>query len=88
MSILIKEMDMPKGVKDVMITFYDEDGMDIYCEDIYNLERVVEIPTPHGRLIDADDLETDTEWSEYLDGFMSYSWMEIQEAPTILEAEG
>lgn len=35
------------------------------------------------RLIDADALECDTEWSEYHDGFISYSQMEIDTAPTI-----
>ena len=35
------------------------------------------------RLIDADALELDTEWSEYHDGFISYSWLEINNAPTI-----
>ena len=35
------------------------------------------------RLIDADALEPDTEWSEYQDGFISYSWLEINNAPTI-----
>ena len=35
------------------------------------------------RLIDADALECDTEWSDYHDGFTSYSQMEIDTAPTI-----
>lgn len=35
------------------------------------------------RLIDADALEYDTEWSEYHDGFTAYSQMEIDTAPTI-----
>ena len=55
--------------------FYDEDDMDIYCEDIYNLERVVEIPTPHGRLIDADQVTLECQWCS------------LDDAPTILEAE-
>lgn len=42
---------------------------------------------PHGRLIDANNLETDTEWSEYEDDFTSYSRSAILNAPTILEAE-
>ena len=29
------------------------------------------------RLIDADELELDTEWSEYYDGFTSYSQGQI-----------
>ena len=35
------------------------------------------------RLIDADALEFDTEWSEYMDGFTSYSQFQIDNAPTI-----
>ena len=35
------------------------------------------------RCIDADALECDTEWSEYHDGFISYSQMEIDSAPSI-----
>ncbi len=35
------------------------------------------------RLIDADDLELDTEWSDYYDGFMSYSQSQINEAEEV-----
>ena len=35
------------------------------------------------RLIDADELELDTEWSEYYDGFTSYSQMQIDEAEEV-----
>ncbi len=35
------------------------------------------------RYVDADALEYDTEWSEYYDGFMSYSQMAIDIAPSI-----
>ena len=35
------------------------------------------------RLIDADALECDTEWSEYADDYISYSKTEINTAPTI-----
>lgn len=35
------------------------------------------------RYIDADVLEPDTEWSEYHDGFISYSQLEIDTAPSI-----
>ncbi len=35
------------------------------------------------RLIDADALEKDAEWSKYEDGFVSYSQMQIDNAPTI-----
>lgn len=35
------------------------------------------------RLIDADNLEKDTEWDYYDDEFMSYSQFQIDSAPTI-----
>lgn len=35
------------------------------------------------RPIDADVLEYDTEWSEYMDGFTSYSQLQIDCAPTL-----
>ena len=35
------------------------------------------------RLIDADELETDTEWSDYYDEFISYSSTQIENAPTV-----
>lgn len=35
------------------------------------------------RLIDADKLELDAEWSEYEDGYISYSQIQIDTAPTI-----
>ena len=35
------------------------------------------------RLIDADELEPDTEWDSYYDGFIAYSEFQIKNAPTI-----
>lgn len=35
------------------------------------------------RIIDADLLECDTEWSDYEDGFTAYSRTQIECAPTI-----
>ena len=36
-----------------------------------------------GKLINADELELDTEWSEYYDGFTSYSQSQINEAEEV-----
>jgi len=62
-----------------------------FLEDGENLCTAVENGTPlskgHGRLIDGDKLELDTEWDDYYDGFTSYSEMQIKEAPTIIEAD-
>lgn len=35
------------------------------------------------RLIDADELEPDTCWDEYDDGFTAYSRFQIEDSPTI-----
>ena len=35
------------------------------------------------RLIDAEELELDTEWSDYYDGFTSYSQSQIDEAEEV-----
>ena len=35
------------------------------------------------RLIDADELEPDTEWDDYYDGFVSYSQSQINEAEEV-----
>lgn len=35
------------------------------------------------KLINADELEPDTEWSDYYDGFVSYSQSQINEAEEV-----
>lgn len=56
MSILIKGVDMPKNC---VLCFY-RDNFHNYCPYESNKERdcpLIEVPTPHGRLIDADALQ-------------------------------
>lgn len=100
MSILIKGMDMPKCCDRCPCNGYD-DMVGLYCrfwfapvsEPTYKDEDgpaagcpLVEIPTPHGRLIDADELQAydGTEWGTPDDVVMSG---DIFGAPTIIEAE-
>ena len=45
------------------------------------------LPKGHGRLIDADNLEMDADWSDYYDGYTAYSEDMINCAPTIIEAD-
>lgn len=53
------------------------------------------LPIGHGRLIDADELELDYDWSEYetdtgqlmVYGYQAYSSTQIESAPTIIEAD-
>lgn len=68
MSIIIKGMD--KAMAESLLVKYP-----------YYLDKIIEIPTPHGRLIDGDALMKtydEESWSGY------YC---ISQAPTILEAE-
>jgi hypothetical protein len=51
------------------------------------LENGKILPKGHGRLIDADELEPDTEWDDYEDGFISYSRNQIKCAIVIIEAD-
>ena len=66
MSVLIKGMDMPKSCLDCRL-FYDESETECWCKaNELHAKRdlrtrhpncpLVEIKTPHGRLIDADEL--------------------------------
>lgn len=50
MSILIKGIDMPKDIDELRLII---NGMSIAIEPT----EVIQIPTPHGRLIDANKLE-------------------------------
>ena len=83
MSLIIKGMDMPKECKGIELVFIPKDGDIIYNSESMSIgaEQIVEIPTPHGRLIDRDDIyigrwDIDSDLAE-----------QIQNAPTILEAE-
>lgn len=97
MSVLIKGMEMPKESA-VTITVYS-DGVvirDLYEEHNY---EAVEVPTPHGRLIDADELhekmyheafEVDSDMQKWEGGcWIRYKVFENckNQTPTIIEAE-
>lgn len=49
---------------------------------------LVEVPTPHGRLIDADELiKHDHQYYEYLSDDFYVLVRDIENAPTVIEAE-
>ena len=91
MSILIKGMAMPKGCNECAQFWCD------HCR-IHNttvtLKRhedcpLIEIPTPHGRLIDADDAMKHLA-DDGREAFTKYQvWLFFSKygAPTILDAE-
>ncbi len=85
MSILIKDMDIPK--KDSVMLWVLPNGVACVMDDSGQQYKIIEIP-PHGRLIDADALKQKVfamDWGakHYPDKFMD----EIVHAPTIIEAE-
>ena len=108
MSVLIKGMDMPKLCGDCPFYSFKKHHPDgVVCKaEIYTDDRntryddcpLVEVPTPHGRLIDADKLFT---WFEgdslakypigdakQYNTIMYYEvFDEIDDAPTVIEAE-
>ena len=76
MSIIIKGMDMPKDLTSITVIMH---GLEWdYSQRVYR-DNIVEIPTPHGRLIDKDAMPKGETYGELM-------W-EIDHAPTILEAE-
>ena len=83
MSILIKGIDLPKDAQAIQISYWTKDGH--YIAESYPPSRIVEIPTPHGRLIDADKLRENIEEVDRPDGYTAL--VHIKYAPTILESE-
>lgn len=88
MSILIKGMDMPKEMKEAesvdMIIYYNGNR---FVKEI-NPSRFVDIPTPHGRLIDKDELLSHLSKDPLFDLVERYGVSGVIESrPTILEAE-
>ena len=81
MSIILKGIDLPNGP--IKLVLYPSGKVDEYVfnERIATDYQAIQIPTPHGRLIDGDDIyigrwDIDSDLAE-----------QIQNAPTILEAE-
>lgn len=84
MSILVKGVDMPKDC--VACRWHARWGCEI-TGIVTNAAQgcpLVEIPTPHGRLIAADKLERDIEQYHLSDGKFQH-WVQVQN--TIIEAE-
>ena len=95
MSILIKKMEMPKGcwacpfaagkLYECLFTKKSSNwGLTTRPSDC----PLIEIQSPHGRLIDADALNTYNVSPIYEFCVMGVTEEEIELAPTIIEAEG
>lgn len=85
MSILIKGIDMPNKID---LDFHDNHivlGGVLYPIDI---DQLVYIPTPHGRLIDKDELLSHLKKDPLFDLVERYGVSGVIESrPTILEEE-
>ena len=92
MSVLIKGFEMPTHCKDCVL---EEDGYCFLINDVVEpLGRprscpFVEVPAPHGRLIDADRLikQAGQYWDEHGVGFYGVGTGNILRAPTVIEGE-
>ncbi len=90
MSIILEGIDMPKECKGIELVFIPKDGDIIYNSESMSIgaDRIVEIPTPHGRLIDKDELLSHLKKDPLFDLVERYGVSGVIESrPTILEAE-
>ena len=89
MSIIIKGMAMPKGADQIWIDVWGSQGL--LANKIVSVEDIVEIPTPHGRLIEDNKVVSRMVDSYANAGLHSEDYKKvckyIANAPTILEAE-
>ena len=102
MSILIKDMEMPETCDECKFHCYHSDG-EYVCAATpllypFNLANskgrrkdwcpLVDVPAPHGRLIDADALLEDVRKNSdsYSADDFAHEWVDVQ--PTVIEAEG
>lgn len=109
MSVIIKGMKMPKSCDSCDLIQFDDEELEAHCPlspyyrwcgtpPDYRPEGcpLVEVPTPHGRLIDADTVEKRLQkywYEEYPNQEASYhrAFMDsnacVKDLPTIIEAE-
>ena len=89
MSVLIKGMEMPKHCRSCKFSYFTHD-FSMKCLFISEKCKIkgrlsdcplVEVPTPHGRLIDADNLKCPLSWQGEV------VRATVREAPTIIESE-
>ena len=94
MSVLIKNMEMLENCDKCRF----QSALKLYCDAMpYNfcgntddIERpdwcpLISIPTPHGRLIDADKLANETFYGATSAPYITYR--KFVNAPTVIEAE-
>ena len=92
MSILIKGIEKPKyGF--IEIRLYDNRAECEFQEHVYTDLETEEVPEPHGRLIDADELIKEQSYTakdtsvEEMRVACRYCAEVLKDAPTVIEAE-
>lgn len=99
MSVLIKGMEMPKRCLDCPFMISRDNDDCILQSDEANAKfnswddmkascPLVEIPTPHGRLVDADKLFEEINIADEYGADMSDILRLVIDAPTVIKAEG
>ena len=99
MSVLIKGMEMPSSCNDCLFGHWSNLYQAVFCELLnfkdypadytgYKAKRLdkcplVEVPTPHGRLVDADEVYFTM--SDTIE--QGRAEEAINDAPTVIEAE-
>ena len=81
MGVYIKGMEMPK--ENTMLWLYPDGNVRVWRQDIDHDEwkTAIEVPTPHGRLIDVDALDNSLGIS---DEDIDFHHM-LEDAPTVIE---
>lgn len=104
MSVLIQKIDMPSMCCVCPCHDYDMETNRYYCQVLKDEPRIIdentrrddcpltEVPTPHGRLIDADALKNQVaQWRDscrFQDAQVLCTVIDmIHKAPTVIEAE-
>lgn len=100
MSLIIKGMKMPKSCDSCDLIQFDDEELEAHCPlspyyrwcgtpPDYRPEGcpLVEVPTPHGRLIDADKLLDSFGKAIDEDNHFVNFFSLVESAPTIIEAE-
>ena len=89
MGVYVKGMEMPESCRECPFTYWDGVTGERWCDRIIApCNKVdcplVEVPTPHGHLIDGAELVYKLEYVGEQDDAIYYAEL----APTVIEAEG
>ena len=76
MSLMLKGIDLPKEGEEITLAIFHDGDIVSYKYWLPKEAEAIQIPTPHGRIVDVKELEKDG----------SIAW-KVALAPTILEEE-